>query len=76
MNKLIIVFQVIIAALLRSHFVSSQDIVKGSYIDGDWDLKWEDSGDSTIFTFSTKLADENAWSAFALSKDKQMVIYQ
>ena len=75
MNKIIIVFQVIIAALLGSHFVSSQNIVKGSYIDGEWDLKWEDSGDSTIFTFSTKLDEANVWSAFALSKDKKMVIY-
>ena len=47
----------------------------GSYIDGEWDLKWEDSGDSTIFTFSTKLDEANVWSAFALSKDKKMVIY-
>jgi len=76
MNKIIIVFNVIIAALLGSHFVRSQNIVNGSYINGEWDLKWKDSGDSTIFTFSTKLADANVWSAFALSKDKQMVIYQ
>jgi len=76
MNKIIIVFHVIIASLLGSHFVSSQNIVNGSYINGEWDLRWEDSGDSTNFTFSTKLADANVWSAFALSKDNKMVIYQ
>ncbi len=47
-----------------------------SYSDGIWTVKWEDSGDSTEFTFSTKITGNDVWSAFALSNDQKMVKYQ